>query len=98
MLAKWWWRAKTEKGKLWFNILKSKYGDQFLTNPQGPNNSMSPIMKIIFEISSVKELKLFDNSDFYWNLGNGFRVKFWNDVWFKGVILAQKYKRLHSLT
>lgn len=26
MLAKWWWKAKTNRGKLWYNVMSAKYG------------------------------------------------------------------------
>lgn len=95
MLAKWRWRGKTEQGKLWYGILKCKYGKQFQNEPTATYNKISPIMKSITQIQAEQQLKIFGTNDFTWILGNGKVVKFWNDIWWEDKLISSKFKRLY---
>lgn len=44
MLAKWWWKAKTDTGKLWYSLLRAKYGEYFLSAPRIARNDISLIL------------------------------------------------------
>lgn len=66
ILAKWWWRGQTEVGKLWHNILKSKYGTHFLSNPCNAQNCISPMIKSISRLQVEKNLALFEGTDYRW--------------------------------
>lgn len=97
LLAKWWWRARTEKTKLWCRLLTTKYGETFLTNPRIKHNKVSPMMHGISEIKQHQALKLLEAHDFDWKLGNGEDIRFWIDAWEGHTVLAEKYVRLFSI-
>lgn len=95
MLAKWWWKAKTESNKLWFKTLKAKYGDQFLTEPKIARNDISPIMQSISQSQSGNHLKLYERKDYSWILGDGATILFWKDHWYGDQSLDLKFNRLY---
>lgn len=97
MLAKWWWRAKTEHDKLWYKVLNNKYGDQFLSNPRSRTKGFSSIIRSISQVQKETKLKLFESSDFEWKLGNGDIIRFWTDEWYNGTVLSHTFRRLYSL-
>lgn len=97
LLANWWWRAKIEQGSLGYRVLKIKYVNDFLYNPKSQKNTISSIMKSISDVESNKELKLFEELDFSWKLGDGATIQFWNYCWYQNIILKWKFSRLYDL-
>lgn len=97
MLAKWWWKAKIDRGKFWHNILKAKYGEDFLSSPRIACNDISPIVQSIAGIKDHDQLKLFRSQDFRWTLGNGATTRFWKDPWYERSNLEIKFKQLYLL-
>ncbi|KAJ9560947.1 hypothetical protein OSB04_006107 [Centaurea solstitialis] len=100
LLAKWWWRFKSERGGLWKKVISSLYGeDGRLVGEDGralsrKGSVWSNIIKVGRELDDVGVP--FTNS-FGLKLGSGENVSFWDDLWIPSGRLRDKYRRLYLL-
>ncbi|XP_071727970.1 uncharacterized protein [Rutidosis leptorrhynchoides] len=84
LLAKWWWRFKTETNCLWSKIIRSIYGiDSGLRSGDGlARLSTSGIWNnIIFAGNQIEDLNIIFISSFKKSIGDGSSTEFWNEVW-----------------
>lgn len=98
LLAKWWWRAYSERGTFWNNLFSSCYGPEWNFNLSNlPSNRCSPIVRSFLSIKSVSRCSFVtDNSNFRWICGNGIRIFFWEDVWLTNTNLASRFSQLYA--
>lgn len=97
LLAKWWWKHKAERGKLWERVLYYKYGDWTSDTHTSNANNKSYILESIRSVLKFPQLKLFSNDDFFWKPGNGEQIKFWSDHRTNDKPLQHIFPRLYSL-
>lgn len=97
LLAKWWWKSRVDRSKLWHRVLTCKYGGKFLSNPMRGSKNVSPMIKQIASIKNHSQLNLFEDHDVSWRLGQGNKIKFWTECWTHQCILAEKFQRLFEL-
>lgn len=69
LLAKWWWKARIDRSKLWHRVLTCKYGDKFFSDPKGGGKFISPMVRHISACKEFDKIKVFDSKDLYWTLG-----------------------------
>jgi len=94
LLFKWWWRYTCEEGSMWRKVIQSLYDEDNVLLPgkaiptvPGPWRAIkltmddNPSSKAFFGNLSIK-------------LGNGRRVKFWQDVWLLSRPLKAEFPRL----
>ncbi|KAM2348663.1 hypothetical protein ACFX1X_012268 [Malus domestica] len=94
LLAKWLWRLPRESQSLWHKVIRSKYGLQangWDALPQRRVSSRSPWK----DISSGSHQFL---SCCTFEVGNGERVRFWEDGWLTGGPLKEQFPRLFLLS
>ena len=94
LLAKWLWRFPKESNSLWHKVIRSKYGLQdngWDANPSMRVSSRSPWKDISYGLQSFQECCKFE-------VGNGERVRFWEDGWLEGGPLKEQYPRLFLLS
>jgi len=81
LLAKWKWRLGTEDNGLWKQVLELKYGSWRNLNDLDILRSASRWWINVHKVcGSTLQVLWFDNS-FEWVLGDGKKVKFWEDKW-----------------
>lgn len=96
LLARWWWKARTKRGKLWNRLLLNKYGENFF---KGTNiKRASPIVQSISQVQKKNKLKIFEATDFMWQLGNGDSIRFWEDTWREQGPIAINYSQMTLCT
>ena len=91
LLASWVSRYYKSEGKIWENIIDSKYGLQnnniFACSAAGA----SPFWKgVLWAAQAAKP-------GFSWNIGNGKRARFLENHWFGNAALATQYWDLYNL-
>ncbi|XP_009335445.1 uncharacterized protein LOC103928158 [Pyrus x bretschneideri] len=94
LLAKWLWRFPKEPNSLWHKVIRSKYGLQdngWNANPPLRGSSRSPWKDISCGLQSFLQCCKFE-------VGNGERVRFWEDGWLEGGPLKEQYPRLFLLS
>jgi len=102
LLLKWWWRYATEDNVMWKKVIKSVHSEgqallplcpQRKVQGQGIWNSLKRMMQdhqLIAPQLFRQNLKLV--------LGNGQRVRFWEDQWINNGPLMQLYSDLYKLS
>ena len=94
LLAKWLWRFPMESHSLWHKVIRSKYGLQvngWNALPPRRVSSRSPWK----DISSGSHQFL---RHCKFEVGNGERVRFWEDGWLAGGPLKEQFPRLFLLS
>ncbi|KAM2375829.1 hypothetical protein ACFXTH_044543 [Malus domestica] len=94
LLAKWLWRFPMESQSLWHKVIRSKYGLQvngWNALPPRRVSSRSPWK----DISSGSHQFLICCK---FEVGNGERVRFWEDGWLTGGPLKEQFPRLFLLS
>lgn len=95
MLAKWWWRFRTEPDALWCKVIKSIHGKDGRICGQpisSPSTGLWYQIRNLHEslkLCSINQYKMFKKK-----VGNGKNTLFWLDIWVGGSTLAQWYPRL----
>ena len=100
LLAKWWWRAYSERGSLWNNFFVSCYGPKWNYDLGGLNpKDCSPIVRSFVSIKNEFQCTLVsDKAQFRWLCGNGLKVFFWEDTWLNDKALADRFPSLYDKT
>lgn len=96
LLAKWCWKFRKDKKKLWHNFVTGKYGDLTSTSTN-PRVQLSPFMIAIANLSKTIYGTVFQNSEYKWCLKNGESIDFWNDNWHQNGVLKTLFPRLYQL-
>ena len=92
--AKWLWRFPLETNSLWHRIIKSKYGidsNGWDTKQIDKVSCRNPWREISKGYNSFLQCCRF-------SVGNGEKIRFWEDLWLKEGILKDLFPRLSSLS
>ncbi|CAL9004181.1 unnamed protein product, partial [Prunus brigantina] len=92
--AKWLWRFPLETNSLWHRIIKSKYGidsNGWDTNQMVKVSCRNPWREISKGYNYFLQCCRF-------SVGNGEKIRFWEDLWLKEGILKDLFPRLSSLS
>jgi len=91
LLAKWKWRLQNDTTGLWRDIVLSRYGEE------GRKSKSSIWWRDLNVVCGENSDNWFVNCT-RWVLGNGNKIRFWEDNWTGGGPLMIKYPRLYSIT
>lgn len=100
LLAKWWWRFKTEKHLLWARVVASIYGPEVgligssLQRLIGKSGNWVNIIRAGTNIDSSG--KPFTSS-FQRTVGDRATILSWSDLWLEAGILSVVYPRLYAM-
>jgi len=98
LLAKWKWRLGVEDHGVWKQILDSKYGSWRVLNEANTSRAASKWWKDIHKVCGNTESgRWFDNC-IEWVIGEGKKVKLWEDKWIGEESLCHKFPRLYSIS
>ena len=98
LLAKWKWGLGTKDNGLWKQVIESKYESWRNLNDPNISRFASRWWKDINKVcESTTQGPWFDKS-FEWVVGEGRKVKFWEDNWAGEVTLKCRFPRLYSLS
>jgi len=98
LLAKWKWRLGTENNGLWKQVLESKYGSWRNLNDPITLRSASRWWIDIHKVCGNTIQGLWFDKSFEWGVGEGKKVKFWEDKWVGEETLASRFPRLYLLS
>ncbi|PWA44141.1 reverse transcriptase domain, Reverse transcriptase zinc-binding domain protein [Artemisia annua] len=98
LMAKWWWRYKTEKGSVWRNVVDATHFNQnswgYLPIKKGISGSWNMINKLEKEFAT-RNLNI--RSLIKGSCGNGLDIRFWVDWWVGDGPLMECYPALFAL-
>ncbi|CAL5344867.1 unnamed protein product [Camellia sinensis] len=101
LLLKWWWRFACESKALWRKVICSKYNiDECCWLPISADSwKQSKLWRDITSLASFypSMLECFLNN-FNVQVGDGCRIRFWEDLWCDGHCLRVEFPRLFSLS
>ncbi|CAL8989771.1 unnamed protein product [Prunus brigantina] len=92
--TKWLWRFPMEPNSLWATVVKSKYGSAtngWDANPATMVTSLNPWKDISAGYQTFLQCCSFE-------VGNGNRVRFWEDSWVREGLLKDSFPRLFALS
>jgi hypothetical protein len=89
LLASWLRRYEQDRGKLWREILDFKYKTDRVNIFQSTSVGSSPFFKGFLWAAQAARM------GFKWKIGNGRRVRFWEDLWLGNSSLAIQYWKLY---
>ena len=94
LLGKWNWRFSMEENSVWRNIMSLKYGMEdggwFSNTPRG-NYGAGLWKDICKEVIQIRQNCLIE-------VGNGRKVRFWEDVWCGEAPLCSSFPSLYEVT
>lgn len=96
LLAKWNWKFRTDRGKLWHQAVTGKYGDLSIMSNE-PQTPLSPIMEGLVNLKRTLHASTLQNLQFRWWLRDGELIDFWNDHWHQIGVLSSHFDRLYQL-
>ena len=94
LLLKWLWRFPNEQDALWAKIIKSKYGldgNKWDLGSARRSTSRSPWKFISSLYAEYEHMVSF-------KLGNGRRIRFWEDVWWGEEAFSSRFPDLYGLS
>ena len=94
LLAKWLWRFPLEPNSLWHKVIKSKYG--MVPNGWDANCPSRGSSRCPWSDISAGSPSFLHSCSFV--VGNGERLRFWEDAWLEGGPLKEQFPRLFSLS
>ncbi|KAJ0435664.1 putative RNA-directed DNA polymerase [Helianthus annuus] len=98
MLAKWWWRFKTEPESLWRKVIWSIHNSERAWNPIPGKMTISGPWKQVFKVSRDMEKYGLNLADcFRATPGEGAEISFWKERWIEGGSLQARYPNLFEL-
>ena len=98
LLVKWKWRLGTEDNGLWKQVIESKYGSWRNLNDPNISRFASRWWKDINKVCGSTTQGLWFDKSFEWVVGEGRKVKFWEDNWIGEATLKCRFHRLYSLS
>ncbi|XP_071689061.1 uncharacterized protein [Rutidosis leptorrhynchoides] len=100
LLAKWWWRFKTETNSLWGKVIRSIYGSSGGLESGGDlgyRPALGTWYNIILAGNCIEDLEIKFKNSLSKTIGNGSDTSFWNDVWVGNAKLSVLFPRLYRL-
>ena len=99
LLAKWKWNLFYHNGELWARILDSKYGGwRGLDAATNDNNASLWWANLKLALHNPQH-EMVLKGGLTWKVGNGAKIKFWEDDWsFGDTPLLAKYPRLYLIS
>ncbi|KAJ0527686.1 putative reverse transcriptase zinc-binding domain-containing protein [Helianthus annuus] len=98
MLAKWWWRFKSESNVLWKGVIWSIHNNPRAWNAIPAKVSVVGPWKQIFKIASdLADVGIDFQNSFRGIVGCGHGISFWLDRWVANEPLASKFPRLFAI-
>ena len=101
LLLKWWWKFGVERNSLWKRIICSKSQDS-MEGWMPVVESASKCSRVWQDIISIHHQHPMEFGFFKENLeiqlGNGSRIRFWQDAWIGDACLKAEFPRLYSLS
>ena len=97
LLAKWKWRLMSEENGKWKQILLSKYGSGVGTN-QGSGSQNSWWWSDLGKVCDEGEGEGWFHNHVAWKVGNGDKIRFWDDAWVDNNKLKFQFPRLYSIS
>lgn len=94
LCAKWLWRFPMEPNSLWAMVVKSKYGSAtngWDANPATTVTSLNPWKDISASYQTFLQCCRFE-------VGNGNRVRFWEDSWVREGLLKDSFPHFFALS
>ncbi|RVX22106.1 putative sugar phosphate/phosphate translocator [Vitis vinifera] len=93
LLGKWIWRFACEKENMWKQVLLAKYGQEGF-------GWMTKKANGTFGVGVWKEI--LKEKDWCWEnmaftMGNGTKIRFWNDLWCGCTVLSQRFPHLYGM-
>ena len=98
LLAKWWWRFKTEKDSMWKKVIREIHGEHSLLGPAHARARRLGSWSAIANLNRAFEKVNLDlNNMFEISIGNGSSLSFWTDRWCCRETLASRFPRSAAL-
>ncbi|MFS7928714.1 hypothetical protein Hanom_Chr04g00324021 [Helianthus anomalus] len=98
MLAKWWWRFKTDPNSLWRKVIWSIHNSERTWNPIPGKMSIAGPWKQVVKVSNDLEKYGINLSGcFRATPGVGDSISFWKERWVDGELLKNKFPVLFEL-
>ncbi|KAJ9556808.1 hypothetical protein OSB04_011422 [Centaurea solstitialis] len=98
LLAKWWWRFKTEGNSTWKAVIVSIHGDSGQLGEEKMNlrwkGTWGKIATLQCDLNSCNNHL---NSLFTRHFENGANIRFWTDIWDGSKSLAERFPRIAAL-
>lgn len=94
LLAKWLWRFPKENGSMWQSVIKAKYR----LHDNGWDSKSRGRVKLTYPWKNINRIYSRFITYTRYDLGNGKRIKFWEDKWWGDVVLATKFQRIFSIS
>ncbi|GJZ83688.1 RNA-directed DNA polymerase, eukaryota, reverse transcriptase zinc-binding domain protein [Tanacetum coccineum] len=79
LLAKWWWRFKTEKNSLWKKVVCSFHGSNGNLGVASDVGSPGAWGKIVFVGNELEKIDIYFSSSFQKKIGSGSKLR-WNNL------------------
>jgi len=99
LLFKWWWRYGTEDDQLWKKVVKSIYQeDNGLIPSKSGYKCPGPWQAIKNLVNDQQPLSKKIVQHLRMELGNGERIKFWEDPWVQEGILKNLFPQIFVLS
>jgi len=98
LLAKWKWRLGIEGHGLWKEVLESKYGSWRNLNETNISRYASRWWKDIHKVCGNSEHGAWFEKCIGWSVGEGEKVKLWEDTWVGDESLSTRFPRLYSIS
>lgn len=98
LLAKWWWKLKTDGNSLWSKVIRSIHSVTDFDDRKLAKNFYKGTWKNITEIEeNFLEAGISLRDLFRRKVGRGEKTRFWKDVWIVGVPLKDKFPRIYKI-
>lgn len=97
LLAKWWWRFKSERSCLWTSVITSIYWQDGGFGGVSRMKYGSPWASIIQAAKHIDTLGVPLSNSFERVVHSGSDTSFWHDHWLINGALCDKFKRLFAL-
>ncbi|KAL9687275.1 hypothetical protein QQ045_031674 [Rhodiola kirilowii] len=101
LLARWWWRLVSSRDGLWRKMILEKYKFKDCYNLEEINTQDRKISKswkdILEVVKGSSEVGQAFREGLQVKLGNGSKLRFWDDTWLGDSPLKVSYKKLWSL-
>ena len=99
LLFKWWWRYASEEGSLWRRIVDSIHEEDITVLPTKKANKITGSWNDIKRMATNESLvsqAFFQHAKL--KLGDGMRIRFWEDVWCGNITLQHAYPSLYIIS
>ncbi|GKA18014.1 hypothetical protein Tco_0697851, partial [Tanacetum coccineum] len=97
LLAKWWWRFKTEKNSLWKKVVCSFHGSDGNLGVACDVDSPSTWGKIVSIGNELEKIDISFSLSFHKKIGSGHDTRFWIEIWSGNTSFSEKYPRHFAL-